>query len=259
MINVFKVKKIASLLLMGLFPTIMFFIAITMWNFLYGLLFLAAGLLLGYIVSSLMLKNPFTDMLEGKGIMAINMDSTGVLRPFIVGLQAPYIKGILNRKQVNDVWDREATFNLAVPKKAGKAEKITVNNKSFFNIQLDEKEYNEGRFALYHYPCIIWNEQTNSLLTKDFFSQKEKNAFTEHGVLYMNRKLEELTGAMLNFGRYVVEQLKPKINILQSKWFWIVIIIVGIIMLALFAKPIIQNIQGVASGGALGGAINPLK
>lgn len=256
MINVFKVRKIAALLLMGLFPTIMFFIAVTFWSFLYGLAFLAAGLLLGYLIANIMLKNPFTAMLEGKGILAINFDSTGVLKPFIVGLKAPYVKGILNGKEVNDVWDREATFNFAVPKKAGTAQQITEGKKSYFKIELSEKEYNAGRFAMYHYPCILWNEQTNSLLTKDFFSEKEKNAFTEHGVLYMNRKLEELTGAMLNFGRYVVEQLKPKMSILQNKWFWIIIIVVGVIMLALFAKPIIQNIQGVASGG-LGAAITP--
>lgn len=270
MLNMFKIRKVASLVLMGMLPSIIFFVMIKYYGLLMGIIGLLIGVLITYFLSSLMLKNPFTDMLEGKGILCINMDSTGVLRPFIVSLSAPYIKGILNKKEVNDVWDREATFNMAAPKKLGKAEIITEKIpkpngadkivKETFRIELDEEEYNKGRFALFQYPVIIWNEQTNSILTKDFFAEKEKNSFAEHGVLYLNRKMEELTSAMLNFGRYVVEQLKPKGSLLQNKWVVGIAIFLIILLLVLFAGPIIESISGVAGNGALkglSGAINP--
>lgn len=264
MINIFKIKKVAALVLNGLLPAIIFFIMLRFYNFLYAIIGLLIGVLMSYLISNAMLKNPFTSLLEGKGILAINFDSTGVLRPFIMRLQAPYMKGIFKGRKINDVWDREATFNLAAPLKVGTAKVEKKDGKEFFKLVLNEEEYNKGRFALYHYPVILWNEQTNSLLTKDFFSEKEKNAFAEHGVLYLNRKVEELTTSMLNFGRYVVEQLKPKTSLFANKWTWIIIAVVIIILIALFAPSIINTIKGTAGTGAnaikqaTGGAINPV-
>lgn len=274
MLNMFRVRKVAALLMMGFIPVLLFFLAITFWGLWYGIMFLFTGIILGYVIGNLLLRNPFTQMLEGRGILAINLDSTGVIRPFIVSLAAPYIRGKFSGKEVNDVWDREATFNMAVPVKAGKAVKpdpfasktISEDSKATaakFTISLTEEELNQGRFALFHYPVIIWNEQTGSILTKDFFAENEKDAFAEHGVLYLNRKVEELTSSLLNFGRYVIEQLKPQQEWYKNKWVIFIMIFFIIILIALFAPALINTLKGAASNaggaikGAAGGAINP--
>jgi hypothetical protein len=109
---------------------------------------------------------------------------------------------------------------------------------------------------------LIWNDQTKSLLTKDFFSEKEKNAFAEHGVLYLNKQVEHLNSALLNFGRYIVESIRPKGNIWENKWV-IIIIVIALIVVVIMAAPFVMQlfekfiapasdtISGASSGGAL--------
>lgn len=255
-INTFVVKKWAALILAGVIPTMCFFIGLNFYSFLMAIILFLVGLVVGVIVSSVLLKNPFSAMVEGKGLLTLNIDSTGVIRPFIVGLNQPYVKGRLLNDSVNDVYDREAVLSLAPPTKAGKA--ITSQNrkvktkKGGLDLSLSEEDFNKSRFGLYHYPVLIYNAQLKSMLTKDFLSGQEKQAFAEHGVLYLNRKMEELTSIIRDFGRYVVELTKPKASIFQNKWFLIVLVVGLIAMLVLFGKPLINSIMSIG-GNAVGG------
>jgi hypothetical protein len=258
MINVYKIRKWGGLLFCGLFTVISFFIGLTFYGLLIGLGTMFAGLLCGVLLANLMLKNPFIDMLEGKGIMVMNWDSTGVIRPSLVGLDPPYIRGKMGKSAISDVWNRATVAQIEAPNKnVIKAKKITEGeNAGGLKIEIDEKKYNEARFALFHWPVLIWNDQIKSLVTKDWIAAAEKETFAEHGILYMNRKMEELTSAIRDFGRYVVENTKPKGNILQSKWFWIVVVVLIVLLIAMFIPPIVQNISGFfeTSGGAFAGA-----
>lgn len=251
-INVFKIKKLAALLLCSLLSVILFAVGNMYYGFLWGLAWMGAGMILAVVLGTFLLSNPFTSMLEGKGILALNMDSTGIIKPFIVRLDPPYVKGKLGSKTVNDVFDRATVWNLTPPVE-NETPAIEKKDKTI-NITLSEKDYNKSRFGLFHYPVIIYNEQLRSLLTKDFFSDKEKDSFAEHGVLYLNRKLEELTSVVRDFGRHVVELTKPKGSFFQSKWVIIVIVIVLIIILAMFAPYIISAI-----GGGIGPAAEAIK
>jgi len=245
MINQYVVKKYAALLLCGMITSICFFMGLRINGFIWALAWLAGGLLFTVIIGTLLLRNPFQRMLEGKGILAINMDSTGVLRPFIVSVNSPYIKGKIQGKKILDTFDRKTVFSWAVPQKS--TTKATLEDGGGITIKLTEDKYNKARFGFFHYPCIIWNGQINGVITKDFLSEKESGTFAEHGVLYLNRKLEELTSNVRDFGRYVVEMTKPKKSIFESKWTWIILIVFGAIMLAMFAPAIINAIKGVAS------------
>ena len=93
MMNPFKIKKWGALLFVGFFTTICFFIGIRFYNFQIALGTMMAGLLTSVLLGNLLLKNPFTSMLEGKGLLVLNLDSTGIIRPSIIGLDSPYIKG----------------------------------------------------------------------------------------------------------------------------------------------------------------------
>lgn len=261
MINVFTVRRYAALLVSPLASVILFYIALVYYGTLIGVLFMLVGLLLGTILGNLLLRNPFSQMLEGKGILAINLDSTGVLRPFIVGVRPPYIEGKYNKQPVQDVFNRETVFNLAAPIKNKK--KAELKAKGGITIDLDETDYNKGRFGFFHYPVILWNDQLKTIITKDFFSETEKSSFAEHGVLYLNRKMQELTSAVRDFGRYVVELTKPAEKWWQKKWVIWVVIIILIIMILLFAPAIITTISKTSGplmesiGGATSQAITP--
>lgn len=256
MINPFIIKKYMALIFPSLVTVIMFYVGVIYYGLFGGIGFMFLGLLLGVLVGNLFLKNPFSEMLEGKGILMLNMDSTGIIRPFIVAVASPFIHGKIDGRSVTDVFDRATVQNLAKPIKAGTAE-MTNNG---IKLDITEEDYNKSRFALFQYPCLIYNNQIKSLITKDFLSDKETGAFAEHGLLYLNRRTEELTSAVRDFARHVVENLKPRSSFLASKWAIIIIVVFLIILIILFSPSIIQTINGfmAATGkasGTAGGAV----
>lgn len=254
MLNWFSVKKWAALLVNILMPVIFFFVGIQFYGFWVGLGCLLVAGIVSFLLANMLLKNPFTEMIEGKGLLCINIDSTGVLRPFIVALNQPYIKGALDKNTpVNDVYDRSAVLQMSNPLKTGRAslmgDKIEIDLDGE-KTTLSEKEFNAARFGLWQYPVLIYNNQIKSLVTKDDLSNTEKDSFAEHGVLYLNRKLEELTSTLRDFGRYIVELTKPKGSFIGSSWFWIIIVILFIVLGLLFARPLFNVISGAASSSS---------
>lgn len=242
--NPFVIKKYGAIIFACMITSILFFIGFVFWGMIYGLLFLLAGTLLAVVLANILLKNPFTELLEGKGILAFNLDSTGIIRPFIVQVMSPYVRGNLQGKTITDIFDRATVFQMAKPQKAGIA---THKNDGGMDIEMTEEEYNKGRFALFHYPVLIFNQQINGLITKDFLADQEKSVFAEHGVLYLNRKMEELTSVVRDFGRYVVENLKPKQSFLTSKWAMIIVIAFIIILIILFAPAFIDMFKSTSN------------
>ena len=148
------------------------------------------------------------------------------------------------QQKIKDIFDRAAVFQLAQPVKALD---LKENKDGDLIITLDQNKFNAARFALFHYPVLIWNDNIKSLITKDFFSERERDAFAEHGVLYLNKQVEELNNHLLNFGRYIVENLKPSTDWLKSKWTIIIAIIIFIILAAIFAPSIIEAVGGITA------------
>jgi hypothetical protein len=265
MINTFILKKYGALLMCGMVTTIGFFIGLQFLGFLWAMGTMGLGLAISVLLANTMLKNPFSSMLEGAGVLAINIDSTGILNPFIMSVKSPYIEGVLNGTLRSDVFDREAVFNLAAPHKAGIVQQgIGSDGKVRIALILSEEDYNKGRFAMFHYPVILFNEQLNSIITKDWFSDQEKQGFAEHQVLYLNRKMEELTSVVRDFARYVVESLKPN-KPFEIKPIWIIILIavVIIILLVVFGPSILPTLKGAAGSvtqgiGTVTGSVSPL-
>lgn len=241
MINPFVIKKWAALLIAGLFPTIGFAIGIRVTgNYLIGLGIMFVFLVLTVPISNLMIKNPFSSMLEGKGILAMDITSTGIIRPFVLGVDNPYIKGKLEKDVIEDVFNRNTIANIKPPK-AGKPVKMAEGKIAF---ELDQDEFNNARMGMLQYPVILYNSIIKSVITKEMLSDKEKNSFAEHQLIYLNNKNQELSSHIRDFGRAVVEHLRPK----QSIWSnWITWVVLGIIVFALgamFLPLILDAIQG---------------
>lgn len=247
MINPYKIKKWAALLLAGIFPTIGFFVGVKFYGLWIGIACFAGTLFVSALLANLLLVNPFTSMLQGAGIMAIDMNSTGILQPFIVRLRNPDIIGRIRGRLIRDVFDRNAVMTLSEPVVAsmqGKKDTKTGN----ISFTLSQEDFNRSRFAMYQYPVLIYNSHINSFLTKEWFSEMEKTAFAEHTVLYLNRIMQELTSMTRDFTRGVIDLLKPK-GAGGNKWVWIIIIGGLILLAALFAPSVINAIKG-ASGSA---------
>lgn len=201
--------------------------------------------MLGILLGSLILRNPFSAMLEGQGILTIDLSSTGIINIFISKVNQPYIQN--EKKGMNDIFDRETVYNLNPPISLGK---LDQNEDGSLTLKLTKEEYGRAKFGMMQYPVLIYNSQIKSLLTKDFLSDQEKIAFSEHSIIYQNQKLHELTSIVRDFGRYVVELTKPvvKTSLLQNKWFWIIMIIFGGVVLLLFAPSMFTVIKGGMAG-----------
>lgn len=257
MFNPYTMRKWAALILPGLLCTVGFYVMTVFYGLLYGIAAFLVFLILGAVLGLLFLKNPFGDMLEGKGILAVNLDSTGIMQFFIVKVQSPFIRGKVFGRDVKDVFDREAVSQMATPVNNMTPANMTYEDDGAkLKITLDKDLYNKSRFAFQTYPVLIWNDQVKSFLTKDFLASQEKMIFAEHGVLYLNRLMEELTSVVRDFGRYVVELTKPASSILGNKWFWIIIVGAVILMGVLFAPAIIDAVKGTGAAQAAGSVIS---
>lgn len=247
MVNVYKIKKLGGFILCSFIPLTCFVLGSNFWGFIGGLGIFAIGAIISLLIANSMISNPFTVMLEGGGLLALDISSTGIIKPFICQVNQPYITGKISGDNITDVYDRDAVLQLANPLTAGKV--LVKDGK--VTVTLNQDEFNRARFGLYQYPVLIFNGQVKSLLTKDFLSENEKRSFAEHGILYLNRKLEELTGVVRDFGRYIVELTKPQQGFMQ-KYPWVIwlLIIGGIVILALFIGPVIKQVMGGMQGGA---------
>jgi len=258
MINTFFLKKWAALLLVGMITTISYAIGALNYGFMYAILFMFGGLLISLLISNLLLKNPFTQLIEGQGILVLDLNSTGVITPFIVKVFSPYIQGKVRGQWVRGIFDRKSVINLAKPQLATKTAKITNDEEKHLKLEITEKEYNDGRFALFHYPVLIWNDQLKTLLTKDFLSHQEKTGFAEHSIIYLNRLVQELSSTLRDFGRYVVETTRPQGSFFERNKIAIIIVIIAILVMgALFAPAIIDAIKGFTSPAS--GAISHVQ
>lgn len=241
MINVYKIRRHGAFLFVGLFTVIFFYVGLVFYGFFIALVTMFAGLLTGMLIGGLLVKTPFRSMLEGRGVLVMDINSTGIIRFSTVGLKSPYVKGKLGGKKISDIWDRATVMQIEAPQKnKSKAEK---NSMGGIKIDIDEKDYNNARFSLLHYPVLIWNDQIESLVTKDFLAEKEKGTFAEHGILFLNRRIEELTSQIRDFARYVVETSKPRKNFFSSPWVWAVAIFLIVILALLFMPAIIDSMQ----------------
>lgn len=244
MINPFVIKKWASMLLMAFVPTLSYILTQIYFGFSVATAVFLFMTVCFMVIANKMLANPFRQLVEGKGLLVFNMDSSGIIRPFIANLQQPYIKGNLFGKKISDIFNRKAVFNLTTP---GQAEYKIDTKKKIIELSIGEEEFNTSRFGMYHYPVLIYNNQIKSLVTKDFLSNRELEVFSDHGVLYLKNKIDELSGHMRDFGRYIVESLKPGSGAFMQ---WLPYIILGVailIIFMLFGPQIMASIQGAGA------------
>lgn len=281
-LNPYTLKKYGAFVLAGFLPLVSFMMTMLYYkNVWIGLSVSMVALVISLMLGMLLIKNPFTSMLEGKGLLVFDISSTGIIHPFIMWLEQPYIKGVLNKKPIADIYDRSCVYNLAAPQEFGKpinklnpfnwfkkkvelktnitedsevilqpseiGKAILDEKKDMISLKLKLDEYHKNKFGLLQYPVLIYNSQIGSLISKDFLADQEKFVFAEHLLLYLNRKIEELNSLMRDFVRYIVEQLKPKgQGFLAGKgWIlWIIVIAGFIVLAALFARPVYESIMG---------------
>ena len=175
MLNVYVLKKYALLFMSSILPTVTFLMVIMMGQSgLYAGIYAVVIAILMIFVTSWALKNPFTNMLEGKGTLAVTLDSAGLLRFFNVAVVPPFVSGKLDGKEIEDIYDRAAVFNMMPPSKSGGT---CYETKDKLFIKLEKNDYEKGRMQVMHYPLFIYNKFIDSIVTKEFISDQEQAVF----------------------------------------------------------------------------------
>jgi len=245
MINMNVVKKYTGLVLVGFSPVVLYNIFLMSgWGLLWAVGGAIAGLIFGLLLYNFIYKHPLMQMIEGKGILVLTIDSTGIIQPYIAKVNPPYISVKGKKGSVFSVFDRKTISYLKTPKKAEMEIKQEGNNK-VITMKMKNNEEHKYLFSFDGFPVFIYNKNLETFLSKEALSKLEMNSSVKHMVFYLKKKTEELTSIMRDFARYVIEMSKPRqqFAFLSSWWFWI-IVIAAIVLIVMFFMP---NIMGGAN------------
>lgn len=248
MLNMYTMRKYVYHIIATTFGAVSFFAGMFYYSWLGAFGFFFCALLLNVIIGNTLLSHPLRRAVEGSGIMVWTLDSTGVIQPFIVKVAPPRVNGWLKSKWISTIWDRNSVFMFNEPKEGT----ATIDDKKGeMTIKLNSEKYVKSRFATASYPCFFYNQHTSMLLTKEMLSDFEKSTTADHVILLMNKLLEEANSILRDFTRHTADLLKPKQSLLQSKWFWIVLIGGLVLIGALIAPTVIKYIGGMTQTASL--------
>jgi len=265
----FVAKKWVMAFLTGVIPTVCFIVALLSgFDLIMGMFLVFFIALIMVFISSLMLKHPLTELIEGKGMLTLTLDSTGFIESFLVDAQEqPFVKGIFRGKKVETMFDRDITQYLIPPQKTRIVEATMINaegkaiGKRQVLLMPTPEEKSDYLFSFGSFPTFIYNKVLGTFLQKSLLSNFEQDTFVKHAVLYLLKKTEELSTSVRDFARYVVEQTRPKRGFFEGKK-WIIYLLIAaavVIFIVMFAPAIIDAMSGM--GGVLpgggGGAIQP--
>lgn len=239
MISFYKWKRNTVFITLGIIPVLVFimvffptiqyytlegmrFMYLDLFNVMLAVIASMVTAIILMIVSNRLLRHAFTNMLEGKGLLALILDSTGVIGSFNVQVDAPKMKGVSpkgNMPLLEDTYDIDLLQRLMVPKDATMTQAITFekgeNDKIIFGDPVDvivlptgEKKY-EHLFMFENRPVFIFNKVMKKFLSRDALAKYEKDLEIKHNALNILKKVQETDINFRNFGRYIGESIKP--------------------------------------------------
>ena len=220
------------------------------------------SLLVSYLIMILFLRNPFTEMLKKKGMLVLDITSTGFLNFFLVKVAPPKIFGKYNGRIVEDMWDRNASIVMNLPSKSSSISYQDQNGN--WNFRINNEDFQKSKMQLNQYPVLLYNSQINTFVTKEFFNDIENSSFANHPIIRLNDLAFDLSTRLRDFSRGVVDNLKAGTNIFQSKAGIVVVVIFVVIIIIALIMGGPSLIEGLKSslgdaGGAVGTAVSGVK
>ena len=249
MINANKIKKWSAIFLVSVLPIVVFNVfLLNGW----GLLWAIGGAILMILIDiplfSVIYRHPLIDLIEGKGLLVLTIDSTGVIKPYIAQVRPPYLDIKTKTGIISTIFDRNMVSYLKVPKQAI-ANMKEDNKYEILTLKIPKDKKYEYQFSFDAYPTLIYNKNLEAFISKETLGKMEMNSSIKHLVFYLKKKTEELTNIMRDFARYVIEMSKPKpaFGFLSSWWFWIIIIVAIILIVMLIFPNITSSFSGLVN------------
>jgi len=251
MVNLFTVKKWSGLFIVGFVPAfLMFFFLLFGYGIVLAIVAMMIAIILGIVIFGLLTRHPLMSLIQGEGLLVMTFDSTGVIEPFIVRVNPPFIKGKMRSgKEATSLFDRQAVFYTRNPK-LGVINNTPTDDPDFehYDLKVPKGKESSITFAFMQYPTFIYNKQMGAFLTKDSLAKIETEGIIKHLVLYLKVKTEELTSIMRDFARYVIELTRPKTSMFAGKGRLIMMLLfaVGIVIFVVLFLPSIISVLGPA-------------
>jgi len=261
MSKMMKAKKFGSWFMLSLFPMLAFVLSMMFsGDFVLSLILgTCISILCIVIAHFFFLNHPMIRAIEGDGLMVNTLDSTGLIRYQLARVVPPYVQSKIFGKGQEIAFDRTTMWYA----KRFANGTIEEDDKNVY-LKLPKKEYSKSIFMNDGLPTLVYNNQLNCFLTKDFLSEKETETFAKHLVIYLTRRTEELSGHIRDFARHVVEQTRPKTSFWEQNR-WVValglglIILVVIVIAAMFMPAVSETIGGAMSNSALAQNTQPVN
>lgn len=259
------VKKWGAFWMVGFMPALVFWMTLLSSGFIIAMLALFMTIPIMALLGSIMISHPLRKLIEGKGMLTMTWDSTGVIETFNVNADPPFVRGIFNKKTRETMFDREIV-NYLLPPQDGKLVEATMINaqgkavgKRKVLLMPTNEEKPDYLFSFGSYPTFIYNKNLGNFLQKSLLSDFETNTFVKHMVLHLLKKTEELSIHVRDFARYVVEATRPKKKFWDTSniWFWVILGIAILVIAALIGPMVLQAFSGISSGGGGGPANLP--
>jgi hypothetical protein len=260
-INVYKIKKWSAGFLMAFLPTLTFLVMIISADFIQALVSFFIMVPLSTFIGFKLIHHPLIDYLEGKGLLVWTIDSTGAIETFIVNVASPFLEGTFRKKRIETIFNRETMNYMSHPTKITGHVQASAKNPDIqeLTLKIPKKDKNSIQFGFGHFPVLIYNKNLETFISKDAFANFEKDTFIRHMVLYLNRKVEDLTSQLRDFARYIVEQTRPKASIWGAGWVKWMLLFIGIFAVAILLGPyIIGTFSNMATAEGATDIISPL-
>lgn len=251
-------KKRLSYMVAGALPLIFYMVALFMYkDFVIAASIGLMGLVLGVVAGPAMIAHPIMEVLEGKGLLVLDMNSSGIAQFFIAKVMLPNLYVKTPKGWVENIYNRTIGVYLPKPKAAEISE-----DKEIINIKLPKEDYTSAFFKLESMPMLIWNSKLDTFLTKEILGDLETKVMTEHLSLLLLDQIKTLRKHIRELTRHGVDQFKPNrfLEFMGSKWGILLIVIVAAILIFLFVGPQLPKILGYVetAGGSFAGTGSPV-
>lgn len=225
-----------------------------------GLLFGIIGMMPLYFLVSGFLNDPLFQLVDGKGILCLGVDSTGYITPYNAEVALPNIFMKVRGKVIDGTFDRKITDYLADPKKANAY--IEPESGDLY-LRLPKKDIKKKEFRLAGArPTFFYNEKTGTFWDKDTLAGMESKTITENLAVLTLMRFRTFIAAVGALNKHFADLHKPNrmLELLSSPWIKALIIIILIVVVIMFLAPNLPTIMSSFGGvtetvlGATGGA-----
>lgn len=251
MFNPYVIRRHFANLLVGTLPLCAFVYGVYTFGLNNAIFIGASVLLVCMIASAKMTNHEFRDMLEGKGIITVKLESTGVFDFRVLQVANGRIFGNLWGKNINEPYNPELLYTLYAPEIHDNGYSVVKYKDAVKNVEkdllvIDIEKFRRYKFGFKQYPMLVYNSVTKTLLTKGDLGDIEK-MIASHNVFVANERAKDLNRSLLDFSRAVVDKEFSLKGVEFGKWL-IYLLIGGII--AFFVWQLLQG-----GGGAISNAI----